>query len=387
MYREHRSVRRPLQSLIVLFDLLFTFAHRIEHLPEPIFSAFAPVLLGVYHPRFFLVTTPSYTYNARFTALNAPPSARKGFPDPTKRTNRIFRHDDHKFEWTTEEFQSWCHSTAEEWGYTVQMSAVGRALEVDPWGRDDELGGASSAVLFIRLDNYDGVERERRGRATLKTLSLDAEPHELLAVHKHIAHPSARQPKPLGEIAAAVKAKMEEFREAFMRVEEIWFERDIAVLCGGWIEVLVRAVEESDDLHLKREGDEIKNRRTMWVVELVGGVTNPQVLWPAEGDTSLDYIPVDWTPGEGPYDSSEDGESTGAEGDVSWNNSEEEDEETDRPHEDWSSRSWGETQLEGQDTDPDGWNHSAATKRGKVHNSSSSSTAGWDGDESDDSTE
>ena len=58
------------------------------------------MLFGVYHPKFVLVTTPSYTSSARFTA-----SARLvGYPDPTGRTDRIFRHHDHKFEWTREEF-------------------------------------------------------------------------------------------------------------------------------------------------------------------------------------------------------------------------------------------------------------------------------------------
>ena len=38
----------------------------------------------------------------------------------------------------------------------------------------------------------------------------------------------------------------------------------------------------------------------MWSVELVGGVNDPGF---AEGDRSLDFIPQDWTPGEGPYDS------------------------------------------------------------------------------------
>lgn len=57
----------------------------IEHLPPSILPIYSPMLLGVYHPRRLLLTTPSYTFNARFT----PPDIieRSGYPDPTGRTN------------------------------------------------------------------------------------------------------------------------------------------------------------------------------------------------------------------------------------------------------------------------------------------------------------
>ncbi|KAF9466620.1 hypothetical protein BDZ94DRAFT_1127426, partial [Collybia nuda] len=298
----------------------------IEHLSPNILPAFAPTLLGIYHPRLFLVTTPSYTFNARFISPGAPASVRRGFLDPTARTDRIFRHSDHKFEWTVDEFEVWCHETAEEWGYEVQVSSIGRALEIDEWGRDEELGGATSVAIFRRRDKSD---REKRGRDVLKALALESEAHELLAEHTHVPHPSAQKPKTLEEIGEGIRATMEGFREAHMRVEELWFERDIAILCGGWIELLVRAVEESEALLLKRDGDEGKTRqdRGTWVVELVGGVTSPKDLWLSEGDKSIDYIPVDWIPGEGEKESSEDewGGSTDMEGDISWNGSDDED--------------------------------------------------------------
>ena len=341
------------------------------------------MLLGVYHPRLLLVTTPSYTFNARFTAPRAPPSARKGYRDPTRRTERVFRHDDHKFEWTVEEFQTWCREVAREWGYEVHMSSVGRAMESDEWGRDDELGGATSVAVFKRLENET---RETRGREVLKTLQLPDEPHELLAKHHHIAHPSSGKPKQVKEIGDVVKAKMEEFREAFMMVEELWFERDIAIACGGWIELLIRAVEESDFLVLKRDGD-IKHDRGRWVIELVGGVASQEALWPIERDGSLDNIPPDWIPTEGETESSEGEwglESTDMEGDVSWNGSEDEDDSEKPESSGWISGGWGMLKESGDDgtTDP-GWN---AVMSRRMPYSVASSTTGWDGDESDDTT-
>jgi hypothetical protein len=342
------------------------------------------MLLGVYHPRFLLVTTPSYTFNARFTSPTAPASARKGHSDPTGRTDRIFRHNDHKFEWTMEEFQAWCNEVAHKWSYDVQMSSVGRALEVDLWGRDDELGGATSVAIFKRLEDET---RERRGREFIDTLSLPGGPHELLAKHQHVAHPSSRKPKPLKEVGDVVKAKMEEFREAFMMVEELWFERDIAIACGGWIEVLIRAVEGSDFLTLKRDGEGIQHeKRGRWIIELVGGVANHEPLWPVEGNGSLDYIPADWIPGEGETESSgsEWGQgSTDMEGDVSWNSSGDED-DIEMPQ----SSSWGSGGLEDlnenlKDRATDhGWDE---VQSRRIPYSAGSSTTGWDGDESDES--
>ncbi|KAG5647338.1 hypothetical protein DXG03_000406 [Asterophora parasitica] len=358
----------------------------IEHLPPHIFPAFAPMLLGVYHPRLFLVTTPPYTFNARFTAPDAPPTARRGYPDPTKRTDRVFRHSDHKFEWTADEFKDWCDSAAREWGYDVQVSTVGRASEVDEWGRDAELGGATSVAVFTRRD-FEG--REEKGRATLQVLELRTEPHELLANHKHTAHEDSEKPKPLAEIGLHVKAKMEDLREGFMRVEDLWFERDIAVMCGGWIEMLVRAVEDCEFLDLKRDGKEMKGKRANWVVELVGGITEPKNLWPAERGT--DHIPFHWIPGDEQPESSEDdwGGSTDMEGDVSWNDSEGED-DMEGPADSigWSHAGWG-TGPEWEEVKATGHTGWAEESQGDISDAPTTgdiSTGGWDGDESDDTT-
>ena len=38
------------------------------------------MLLGAYHPRLLLITTPSYSFNDRFIAPDAPPGTRQGVP-------------------------------------------------------------------------------------------------------------------------------------------------------------------------------------------------------------------------------------------------------------------------------------------------------------------
>jgi len=364
----------------------------IEHLPPEIFPAFSPMLLGVYHPQFLLVTTPSYTFNARFTAPDAPKSARSGFVDPTGRTDRIFRHHDHKFEWTREEFVVWCEKTAKEWDYAVEQTSIGRAQQEDPWSRDAELEGASSVACFRGLEDVDNKTRGERGRARMKEVSFNNEPHEALAISRHLPNPASMKPRSLKDIADCVKSKMEDYRETFMRVEELWFEKEIGILCGGWIEMLVRAVEESPELNLKR--DLAPQKRSMWSVELVGGVATSINPFLADGNTSVDYIPSDWTPGEGPYEALDENESTGAEeGDVSADTSDADgDDGSDGEAASWRKGSGLKKSIavaetsDNQWTGLDGWGQQGDNTWGEVPPSAMSSTAGWDGDESDDTT-
>lgn len=364
---------------------------RIEHLPENIFSAFAPVLLGVYHPKYLLVTTPSYTFNARFTSPDAPASVRTGYKDPTERTDRIFRHNDHKFEWTREEFQAWCQQTAKEWGYEVNETTIGRALEADPWQRDSELQGATQVAAFYKADKMSDEERVERAKRMLRELDIENKTHVCLASYQHPASPSAKNPGTLEEIANMAKARMEEYRLSFMRMEELWFEPEIGAMCGGWIEMLVRAVEESPDLNLKRDVDGVRKGRSMWNVELIGGIPNPFRPWGSEEID--DDIPEDWIPGETPYtfsdalDESDMDESIGAEGDVSA--ASEDDEESDSEQIDWgegwtssfvatekAAANWG---------DEDNWGETEGGWGFHISRSAMNSR-GWDGDESEDTT-
>ncbi|KAJ3975633.1 hypothetical protein EV361DRAFT_460152 [Lentinula raphanica] len=228
----------------------------IEHLPPPILPFFAPTLLGVYKPKFLLITTPSYAFNALFTTPHSHPTIRlrSGFADPTGRTDRVFRHDDHQFEWTPEEFREYCEREGGEWGYGVDVGDVGRAQEGDPWGRDRDVGGASLVAMFTRIDNENQVNREaieQKARELVENLtekSLSSSPpqtpHRLLRTFVHRAHPSAQNPLSLHAISDIVKSRMEDLRESFLRVEDVWYEPEVAQACGGWIEMLIAAVEQ-----------------------------------------------------------------------------------------------------------------------------------------------
>ncbi|SNX87835.1 uncharacterized protein MEPE_06546 [Melanopsichium pennsylvanicum] len=103
----------------------FVATEVIEHLDEPALQQFAPTIFGKYRPRIVLITTPNYCFNDNF---GEDLSTRPGFLDPTGRTNRVFRHEDHKFEFTPEEFKKWCETIADDFGYEVQIQGIGSGI-------------------------------------------------------------------------------------------------------------------------------------------------------------------------------------------------------------------------------------------------------------------
>ncbi|KAI9000607.1 hypothetical protein BD414DRAFT_430142 [Trametes punicea] len=239
----------------------------IEHLPEDTLHAFAPIVFGVYHPRIVLLTTPSYTFNARFTAPDAPIEARSGWADPTKRTARVFRHPDHKFEWTVEEFKAWCCAVADEWGYDVELGGVGQAQEIDEWGRDEALGWASQTAAFTRREEGTWVEKRAARIEELGVLHRADEQvgHRLLATHHHPAHGAARHPESLQAVGELVIERLVHFRETSMTLRELWFDNTVAVACGGWLDWLVRAVQLHGGLSLEKTAT---GRNAEWTVGL-----------------------------------------------------------------------------------------------------------------------
>jgi 3' terminal RNA ribose 2'-O-methyltransferase Hen1 len=90
-----------------------TVVEVIEHLDAPRLAAFERVLFEAAHPKTIIVTTPNAEYNVKFDTLPA----------------GQFRHKDHRFEWTREQFQHWSGRISERFGYTVRFLPVG---EEDP---------------------------------------------------------------------------------------------------------------------------------------------------------------------------------------------------------------------------------------------------------------
>ena len=81
----------------------------IEHLDPPRLHAFERVVFEFAKPKTVVITTPNSEYNVKFETL---PEGK-------------FRHKDHRFKWTREQFRSWAKGVAERFGYSVQFLPVG----------------------------------------------------------------------------------------------------------------------------------------------------------------------------------------------------------------------------------------------------------------------
>ena len=102
----------------------------IEHLDVPRLAAFERVIFEFTCPRTVVLTTPNIEYNVKFENLEAGP----------------FRHKDHRFEWTQNEFQSWASDVAKRFGYAVEFHPIGPEAE--------DVGPPTQMAVFTRED-YD----------------------------------------------------------------------------------------------------------------------------------------------------------------------------------------------------------------------------------------
>nr|WP_266096272.1 3' terminal RNA ribose 2'-O-methyltransferase Hen1 [Rubrobacter tropicus] len=86
-----------------------TLVEVVEHLDPHRLAAFERVVFEFARPRTVVLTTPNAEYNPLFEGLPA----------------GEFRHRDHSFEWTREEFRAWAGGVCGRHGYAVRFVPVG----------------------------------------------------------------------------------------------------------------------------------------------------------------------------------------------------------------------------------------------------------------------
>lgn len=96
----------------------------IEHIEPERLYALECAVLGAARPRRLIVTTPNREYNVRWPSLPA----------------GQFRHHDHRFEWTRDEFGNWAREAAREYGYAVELRPVGPL--------DADVGSPTQMAIF-----------------------------------------------------------------------------------------------------------------------------------------------------------------------------------------------------------------------------------------------
>ncbi|XP_072038531.1 small RNA 2'-O-methyltransferase-like [Amphiura filiformis] len=117
------------------WDLL-AFVEVIEHLEDDILQKAPYVIFGFLKPAVVVITTPNKDFNVLF-------------PDMETK----FRHWDHKFEWTRQEFQEWGDQICTTYGYKVRYTGVGKG----PDGTE-HLGTCSQIGVFELLEKQEGGE-------------------------------------------------------------------------------------------------------------------------------------------------------------------------------------------------------------------------------------
>lgn len=98
----------------------------IEHLDMSRLQSLEHSIFGYARPKTVVLTTPNAEYNAKYETLAA----------------GKFRHDDHRFEWTRAEFQSWANGVATKYQYQVSFEDIGEA--------DETVGASSQMAVFVR---------------------------------------------------------------------------------------------------------------------------------------------------------------------------------------------------------------------------------------------
>jgi 3' terminal RNA ribose 2'-O-methyltransferase Hen1 len=114
MYRDKRLVGFDAAAVVEV----------IEHLDEPRLAAFERVLFEFARPQTVVLTTPNSEYNVKFETLPA----------------GQFRHRDHRFEWTRDQFQKWAGRIGERFGYSVEFKPVG--------DEDEQVGAPTQMGMF-----------------------------------------------------------------------------------------------------------------------------------------------------------------------------------------------------------------------------------------------
>ncbi|MBN9119042.1 MAG: 3' terminal RNA ribose 2'-O-methyltransferase Hen1 [Planctomycetes bacterium] len=122
MYRDKRLAGFDAASVVEV----------VEHLDPPRLTAFERVLFEFAKPRTVVLTTPNSEFNVTWETLPA----------------GQFRHADHRFEWTRQEFQNWATGIAARFGYAVRFLPVGP--------EHPEYGSPTQMAIFHR-DGGEGV--------------------------------------------------------------------------------------------------------------------------------------------------------------------------------------------------------------------------------------
>ncbi|XP_017125119.1 small RNA 2'-O-methyltransferase [Drosophila elegans] len=163
----------------------------IEHVYDDVLSKIPSNVFGFMQPKLVVFSTPNSDYNVIFTRFN--PLLPNGF-----------RHDDHKFEWTREEFKTWCLSIVEKYpNYMFSLLGVG-----NPPKDLESVGHVSQLAVFVRKDFLE-MELENSLDSTPK-LDEESTPYKLIHSVDYPFHKDTRTEKE--KIWTEVQIELQRFK-------------------------------------------------------------------------------------------------------------------------------------------------------------------------------
>jgi len=226
----------------------------IEHLDAPSMDVFPQMIFGTLRPRLVLITTPNFEFNAKFPRAaehdHDHPHVKKGFLDPSQRTDRVFRHSDHKFEMTENEFADWCDG-AEEWGYSCEISGVGISSQPSYHDNDPNRPLYATQTAIFRLESTP-----TRSPRSVRTAALPFMPGGGEALHPHrLAARHIHEPRGVGAmvrkglraqsnqtIRDIVSSILDRWKTGTVSLQELWGVEDVSAACAGSKRTLVAAL-------------------------------------------------------------------------------------------------------------------------------------------------
>lgn len=135
----------------------------IEHVYDDVLQAIPNAIFGEISPKIAIITTPNADFN---TLFNMKPGT--------------FRNEDHKFEYTRDQFINYCESIIVNYpNYYVQIEGIGPA----PVEVKEDVGCCSQLALFVRKDFYESLsndEKEIQPKTIIDETILASEYHELI---------------------------------------------------------------------------------------------------------------------------------------------------------------------------------------------------------------
>ncbi|KAJ1677859.1 hypothetical protein EV182_005290 [Spiromyces aspiralis] len=202
----------------------------IEHMPTEDLELVAKTLFGVYQPRVCIVTTPNAEFNVYFPELNY------GTP------NSRFRHNDHHFEWTRQEFYDWqvapgearmlvplpmcecmCTRMAGIYGYDFRVEGIGKLVNSEALKAytGPDVGCCTQIAVFSKRSGA-GLSCKASREDYIKGSERHPIPTHAITFEYPVAKDQPLSPTHLRDLVVRYAGYIMDVKTGVFKFEELW---------------------------------------------------------------------------------------------------------------------------------------------------------------------